>query len=602
MLVQSQRFKRWVRIHWSTLVITGVLLLFVLRIGWLQFIDARRALPHDPHTLMSQSIIQRERGIELDSGRGRIVDTNGIRLTGQTQDALVLFPLHEAAIQSEAVQGLSRILSIQPSELLERWKQAVEPLVWKDETDEKRIYSLGESDITFIRNRHWAGVEILPYTDPYPLMADTPHWIGYTSQLPDQSKHAHIDEVARYRSVGAYGLERSFEPLLKGIGGSTYVQYTDASRMPLQGLGLRVSKQDNPYYPLQLVTTVNMHIQQEASRIMDEQGIRKGAVVVLDTATRDVIAMVSKPAYNPQHIHPQEKDWNNQALQAMAPGSVFKLVIAAAAIETGAVSSKETFYCNGHYGKYGLSCWKQGGHGQLTLAQALAQSCNIVFAQLGERLGSRVIEQYAGKLGLTGTIGMVSDDGMGHDHMQHFDGEQSGRVFIRNEQGQVVTDGGIRAQTAIGQRDVRITPLAAANAMVTLVQGGSTGHPRLVKRVEDRRGNTIVAFPAQSRLEAGIDHHTASLIQKWMRLVVTNGTGASLQDSSWEIAGKSGTAQVKAYGTDKLNSWFVGYAPARQPQYAVAVVSMDESSEGNQQRTIGAFKKVIQLLEMSEKG
>ncbi|MGZ9584803.1 peptidoglycan D,D-transpeptidase FtsI family protein [Paenibacillus marinisediminis] len=582
---------RWIRIHWVTLAISAVMLAFTCRIAWLQFIDVHRSLPHDPHTLVRQSVIQRERGVVLDEGRGRIVDRNGQYITGQTVQALILFPLNEAAIQSEAVRGLSRLLNVDADSLKRRWAEAGEPIIWRDSADSKSVRSLTNEEASFLNSRNWNGVKVLPYTVPYPMGEHTPHWIGYTSMLQEtlQSTRSHVQKA------GAYGLERSFDGLLMPVKTSTYVHYTDAAGSPMQGLGVRLSQHKNPYYPLRLVTTIDMTLQREMGRIMDQFDIKKGAIVVLDAQTRDVVAMESRPAYNPNHIEPDSSNWNNQAVQVITPGSVFKLAIAAAALETGVTSKQEVFHCDGHYHKYGLACWKKGGHGNITLEEAFANSCNVVFAQLGERLSSKEIEQYAAQLGLTGTVGMVSNDVLGHEALVHFDGEQEGRVFLRNQLGLVVTDGGIRAQTAIGQRDVRITPLAAANAVVTILQGGAYGNPRLVSRIEDAKGNSIVSFPAQPRTEMRLRPQTAKLLMKWMRLTVTDGTGSLLQDSIWPLAGKSGTAQASAYGTELLHTWFAGYGPSSKPRYAVTVVSEDETSSGRNRAT-AAFKQVMKSL------
>lgn len=590
----SKRIKHWIRIHRVTLLITVVMLLFVCRLIWLQFIDVNRNPPNDSHSMLSQSIIQRERGIELDSGRGQIVDRNGMLITGQPKQALVLFPVHKSAVQDEALENLSRLLQVDRTKLSDIWLQAKEPFVWRDVHDIKRSKLLSDAEAAYINQQKWNGVRVLPYTERYPWGKQTPHWIGYTIAQQRPSLHLEIEEV-----VGVYGLERAFEPFLKPIGASTYVHYMDAASKPLAGLGVRLSQPDNPYYPLRLVTTADMSLQNKIAAIMDQHQVRKGAVVVLDANTRDVIAMVSRPAYDPNHVDPEDRDWNNQALQRISPGSVFKLVIAAAALETGVTNTKETFTCDGAYHKYGMACWNKGGHGQLTLDEAVAESCNVVFATLGERLGSKVIDQYAAKLGLTGGVGMVSDDVLGHDSLPHFDLEQAGQVFRKNKQGQIITDGGIRAQAAIGQRDVQITPLAAANAIVTIIKQGFDGHPRLVSHIEDAKGKVLVAFSDESKLQAVIQPRTAQLLMSWMRQTVTNGTGIALKDSRWSLAGKSGTAQGDAYGKERMHSWFVGYGPFERPQYAVAVVSEDEYA-GHPHKATVVFKEVMDELSKSK--
>lgn len=587
----AKRVKQWIRIHRLTILITIVMLLFVCRLIWLQFIDVNQPVPNDSHSMMSQSIIQRERGIELNSGRGQIVDRHGIPIAGQPVQALVLFPVHASSIQDEALDTLSRLLQVDREQLRDLWLDTKEPLLWPEADRGKRAKALNNEEAIYINQQGWNGVKVLPYTERYPWGKQTPHWIGYTIAKQHINQRDETEEVV----VGAYGLERAFESFLKPVGSSTYVHYVDAARKPLMGLGVRLSQPDNPYYPLRMVTTADMGLQLQIDELMDKHQVHKGAVVVLDVHTRDVVAMVSRPAYDPYHIQPEHTDWNNQALHTISPGSVFKLMIAAAALETGATNTKEKFTCEGDYHKYGMACWKKGGHGQLTLAEALAESCNVVFATLGERMSSKVIDEYATKLGLTGRVGMVSMNVLGHESLPHFDLEQTGQVFHKDKQGKVITDGGIRAQAAIGQRDVRITPLAAANAIVTLLNQGYDGHPRLVSHIEDAKGNVMVSSTDESKLHAVIQPQTAHLLVSWMRRVVTDGTGAALKDSQWQLAGKSGTAQGNRYGDERMHSWFVGYGPYEQPQYAVAVVSEDESA-GHPHKASAVFNEVMREL------
>ncbi len=587
-----------------TMLISGILLFYSLRLAWLQFIGPNRPLPHDPHSLITQSVIQRERGIVLDDGRGRIVDRNGVMITGRSSHVLVLFPLKRQAMSMGAVHTLAQLLKIEEAVLYERWLNISEPILWKDPNDIKRPYPLSEEDQNFISQQNWNGVRILPYVEPYPWHEQTPHWIGYTSEakptIGASTDNGLQPSWSYVKRIGTAGLERSLEPLLAGLGPVTYVHYMDAASRPLHGLDIRVRQPSNPYYPLQVVTTVDMELQRSIQDMMLQHGVTKGAAVVLDTNTRDVVAMVSLPRYNPNHLDPDGEQWNNQAIQAITPGSVFKLVIAAAALEEGITNLHEQFHCDGAYSKYGLSCWKHEGHGTLMLAEAVADSCNVVFAELGERLQGKQIQRYAEKMGLIKPVGMQSSDGFGHESLKHFEGEQSGRVFVKQAGGVYKTDGGIRAQTGIGQRDVRITPLAAANLMVTLLKGGIFGHPRLVERIEDAKGSALVSFASEARLERTLQSSTADRLLQWMKQTVVAGTGKSLQHRSWVLAGKSGTAQASAYGLDKLNSWFVGYGPVNHPQYAVAVVSIGEKQQ-SEHRATQVFGDIMDELARRDK-
>lgn len=585
------------RIGYATFIITAMLCIWVARLAWLQFVEAFQALPHDSHTLMKQSVIQRERGIVLDDGRGHIVDRRGTPITGLKANALIFFPIQPSKEQKAAVEQIASLLELDAGQLMRQWSMASEPFVLRD--NQKKVVSITETKLQTLQQYHWPGVRLLPYTDPYPLKELTPHWVGYTIEASPANttgaKAKRHDHGWRYKMrEGAYGLEQSFNPLLAGIGPVTFVHYQDAGMKPLPGLDVRIRKPGNPYYPLRLVTTADLSLHEPIVTIMKQHHVKKGAVVVLDAATRDVLAMVSVPAYNPERIDPKDHAWNNLALQAAAPGSVFKLVAAAWALESGAYKPQDSFHCSGEYGKYGLSCWKKGGHGTLTLEEAFAQSCNVAFAQISERMTALDMYHYAHKLGWIGSVGQIGSDHLGHKELAQLPNEEGGRIEGPGKKSIDMSDGE-KVQSSIGQRDVRITPLAAANATVTLLQGGVYGEPRLVQRIEDQSGAVISTFSKQANQERRLQARTAHYLRYWMEQVVKRGTGEALRHRAWTLAGKSGTAQAEAYGTKQLHTWFVGYGPVKKPQYAVAVVSLDEGNDGKHRAT-AVFGDVMDML------
>ncbi|MDU5145929.1 MAG: penicillin-binding protein 2 [Paenibacillus dendritiformis] len=577
------------RIAAASFLIAAVLGVYVMRLGWLQLIEPHRPVQGGGHTLLQRSIIQRERGIVLDDGRGPILDRSGRPYTRTAVQAAVLFPVHRDSISSEAVRTLALWFHTTERDVRARWEGAAEPLVWPSSRDGKLPYPLTPEQSRRLNASGWDGVRSLPITVRYPLGKDTPQWIGFVAQSAGDQAGAGISGMS-----GRSGLERAFEPLLRSLGPTILVHYTDADRRPLYGLDIRLRRPDNPYYPLQLVTTADREIEAAIGRAADEAGMKKGSVVVLDAATRDVVAMVSRPAADPNHVTPEEENWNNRAVKALPPGSVYKLFIAAAALEAQVTDPQERFHCSGGYGKYGLSCWVKDGHGTLTLREALAKSCNVVFAELAERMSAADLETYAKRSGLAGTVGMSSSDGRGHNGLKHFDGEEASRIFAEGEDNGKI-DGGERAQLGIGQRNVRLTPLAAANYVVTLLQDGAAGEPRLVQELRYANGLPFARFDAGADSEQVMKPQTARQLRRWMEDTVAYGTGMSLRQAAWRLAGKSGTAQADAYGSGRLHTWFVGYGPVEKPKYAVSVIFEDEPA-GTSHRATALFGKVMDLL------
>ena len=288
-----------------------------------------------------------------------------------------------------------------------------------------------------------------------------------------------------------------------------------------------VKAPDNRYYPLRISTTIDIDIQQGIEAITEKAGMKEGAVVVLDARNADIVAMVSRPFYNPEQIHPKDGQWENRGLKAATPGSIFKLVTAAAILEHGLSSEDEHFHCDGEYGKFGMSCWKRG-HGTIDLREGFAESCNVVFATLAERLSAQQMADAAAALGFGQTVGWKSQQFLGLRSFAPLDHEEKGTVFSSSAD---ASDAGVRVQTGIGQRDAAVSPLQAANAMVTLLHGGVKTQPRILQQIRYANGQLLQdTDPLQERTSGkGISRETSSILLGWMKDVVEEGTGSSLK-------------------------------------------------------------------------
>ncbi|MBO9599739.1 MAG: penicillin-binding protein [Cohnella sp.] len=573
------------------------------RLAWLQlgFGGARTA----GSTLVDNAVLQRSDGLILDSGRGQFRDRRGRLLTGEPVQTLAAFPADgQPRGTSDASAKVAKALNADPA-TLENWFAGLrEPAFWK-ELGLGRALDLSDSQIRTINEARLTGVAVLPILNRYPTSIEPIHAIGYISQHPERVQQlygARLTErsMSITRPIGGAGLERSLDRLLQGIGPTAVIQVTDGTRQPLGGLGLRMMQPNNPHYPLQVTTTIDLDIQQAAERILRDRRVRKGAVVVLDAANADIAAMASLPRLNPYRIGESGTDERNHALQAEPPGSVFKTVTLAAAIESGLATWDEEFICNGQYGKYGLKCWKHEGHGAITLKEAYAESCNVVFAQLAERMDPAWLQITADRLGLTRQVGWHTDRFVDGEPLRLMQEEEKGAVFLSRK---LAEDGGIRAGTGIGQRDVRVTPLQAANMVVSVLHDGKVFSPRLVKNVRYADGTLMTDIPVQtSKSKHGqILPRTAALLREGMRAVVLEGTATgALKDASWPLAGKSGTAELAGKQQARNDHWFVGYGPAKgKPRYAVAVLLEDQPA-GLRNRAAEVFGEVMEQLRLLE--
>ncbi|MDR9853229.1 penicillin-binding protein 2 [Paenibacillus sp. VCA1] len=579
------------RIFYGLVILTGILVLLILRLAYVQLVLRASKLPDSMYTLQEMSVLQRERGVVLDSGRGNIYDRSGRPITGKTISAAVLFPVNKGLLDNKdgKMEPVARALGTDANRLLDLWSGLSVPVLWK--SGGGAPLALTQQQAKRISALNFSGLEVLPYTQRYESKPNGMQWLGYLSDMPGQNHMPHTGYAFR---EGAAGLEKTLEPILHGVGLTTVYYNVDGVNRAIPGTGIQLKSPNNPYYPLRLTTTIDLSLQRQIEKLTEKAGMKEGAVVLLDASNADVVAMVSRPFYNPLNVDPNQGAWNNKAVQATAPGSIFKTVVAAAALEAGVTTVDEAFFCSGKYAKYGLSCWKTAGHGALTLEQAFAQSCNVVFAELAERMTGEELESAARKLGFGRTVGWEAKDMLGMPVLKPFDHEEAGTIFSSES---AALDGGVRAQSGIGQRDVRVTPLQAANLVVTLLHDGQVRAPRIIDHVSYANGQLMKPFkPHFAPSSSGsIRPETASLLKAWMRTVVTEGTGTSLRNAKWELAGKSGTAQVKVRGEERNNQWFIGYGPVKEPKYALAVVFQNMPKGGGNQAA-SLFGEIMNLL------
>lgn len=311
-----------------------------------------------------------------------------------------------------------------------------------------------------------------------------------------------------------------------------------------------------------VVTTLDFRLQKAA---YDALGGRKGAVVALEPSTGKVLAMVSKPAYNPNRV---AQDWEelihgskeesalvNRASQGLyPPGSTFKLLTAIEyLIENPDNYSGFHYQCQGSDDFSGnvINCYGKEKHGSLNLKSALAKSCNGAFAQIGTQLDITAFRKLTEKF--------LFNKGLSVD----FEYNKSDFALTKE------SDLGELTQTVIGQGRTMITPLENAMIVATVANKGNMMMPYAVDHVESEAGKTVTEYPPKSRGQI-IEEWVAQKMNRYMRSVVTDGTGRSLSSLSYSVAGKTGSAEFDSEGTS--HAWFVGFAPADNPKIAVSII------------------------------
>ncbi len=550
--------------HILIVIVIGWFVLFV-RLLDIQILEVRDF--SDRHIdLLTRSVEQREQEFILSSGRGNIFDRNMDSLLEQKEiKTIIVFPFSKDMINREKINQLAEDIDTNQDDLYQQIRDLDRPSYLKQGT---KPIELTDQQEELVNQLAIPGIIAIPYTIQNYNEVLAKHVLGYLGQAPDvintdYQKYVERGILKQDSLIGRSGLEMSFQELLMGIGESKIAYFVDNQGHPLNGLSSKYNLQKDSYYPLSLVTTIDKKIQQIAEEQFKKYGIKDGSVVVLNPDNSDILAMASVPDFDLLHLDPNSSDWNNKGVQVIAPGSTFKTLIAIAGLQEGIVSPNEQFYCSGVIPAYHFSCHTV--HGDLTFAEGYADSCNIVFAEVAERLGPEKIEAYAEKLGLVGKIGWQGEF-FNNDSFSQIENEETNRVFHPDTN---INDLGSIMRTAIGQQDVRISPLAAANLIVTILNNGIVHEPRLVSKVIYRNGTDYYDFPVHQTDSKVASSDTFQEIRALMEKVVKEGTGQLLKQAKWSIAGKTGTAETN---NDRNHQWFIGYGPTENPQYAIAIV------------------------------
>lgn len=369
--------------------------------------------------------------------------------------------------------------------------------------------------------------------------------------------------------IGQSGLEKLYQYRLSSPSAALSLTGNGIGA-PVRGLGLVQSGSSGSLQPSALVTTIDKALQEKTESILREKEI-DGAVVVMDTETGQILAMASTPAFDPNrldgYLASDGGELMNKALQGQyPPGSVFKIVVAAAALESGLADRDFTFTCTGKTRVNGVEMicsGKEEGHGRLNMTQAFACSCNCYFAHLAEKIGSETIVEMAQRLGL------------GQQVLDGFPGEEAGAFPPEEDR---VCSG--LANLAVGQGSLLVTPIQIAK-MTNIIACGGICH------------RNDVVMGGQSSQEMGVRTVTAATacaVAEMMEQVCLSGTGAG-NGAHVAIAGKTGSAEA---GGDVVHGWFTGYFPAEQPRYTVTVFAEDGKTGSGS--ALPVFEEIVNWL------
>ncbi|MGX6442844.1 peptidoglycan D,D-transpeptidase FtsI family protein [Neobacillus sp. K501] len=573
------------------LIMAGLLLL-IGRLIQIQLIQTESFSKHHVN-LLEESVKQRTQELVIDNGRGNFLDRNGNFLTHKKVSVLVLFPFLKT--MDWDVKKVSSITGISVKNLEIAVETAKKPFSYGDPMP----IELTASQMERINQLEIPGVfAIEKKFERASIPAE--QLIGLTGENVEELKKRYPKkELSEKTLIGVSGLEESFDEFLLPEGKSKLVYHVDGDGAPLFGINVKYVDPANPFYPVNVRTTLDNSLQQKSEELVDKYGIKKGGLILLDIENNSVLASVSRPAIDKKDPY-SGAGITNRMLKQEIMGSIFKTVVAAAAIDQNLDDPTRLFDCSK---KINGDPELKYNYGMLSFSDSFARSCNRAFGELAKELQKRdkgLLEEYAAKLSLTGTVGWQGE--VYHtSHFKQLVDEDKGRVFLSEE---ARKDPNFAAMSGIGQHEVRATPLAIANMMATIAKGGKKEMVRTAAKIEYKNGTTMVDFQNQKLPGETISPYTAMKLQKLLREVVINpnGTGKWFQNLPYEVAGKSGTAETGKYeGDNQLhNKWFAGYFPYQNPKYALVTVNLDViDSEGGVNLL---FADMVKMLHDNNKG
>ena len=397
-------------------------------------------------------------------------------------------------------------------------------------------------------------------------------YCGRTGRNPDGI----IDnyETIWPETEGREGIEQTFNAVLTGKHGEYKMTFDKDGRRTSEKIALP------PVPGHTVVTTLDLRLQELAEKALEAKA-KRGAIVIMDPNNGDVLALASWPDYNPNVFVPSISAENFKALQddpgipllprafrsSYPPGSTFKVAVGIAALESGSVTSSEQYQCvpSIQIGNVVFHNWKKTDRGFLNFVQALTESCDTWFYQVGIKTGADPIIDWAQKLGFGAKTGIP------------IRGEVEGRVpndsYMKATHGRKLLNGDI-ANLSIGQGDTQVTPLQMAQAMSIVANGGTFYQTRLVQQVQSIDGGIVTAYNVREKRTLNFSSETVAQLREGL-INAVNGPAGTAHAASLDnvtVAGKTGTAQWGPKNKERTAAWFAGYLPAQKPQYAFAAL------------------------------
>ena len=574
----SDAIKKKIRIF-AILVVVSFLCLW-MRIWYLQILKWQY--------LTGLSENNRVRMVTLPASRGMIKDRNGETLVSIRPAFNLYLTPEDARNLDSSLDKLAQRISLDREKLkkkIAQTKSFKEVLIKGD---------IPREEVAFVEENNMSLPGIRIRAEPlrnYVFNSLASHTLGYLGEISKASLERLKDPAYRQGDfVGKNGLENIYESLLRGKKGYKEVE------VDVSGRELKTLRKLPPESGNNLILTLDVKIQEELEKLMTETAEQNmnGSVVVMKVQTGEIIAITSKPSFDPNKFAAgiSTRNWRdlltdewhplqNRSIHGQyPPGSTYKIVTAIAGLGEGVIKPDTSIFCPGHFklGRGRYRCWKKSGHGFMNLHDALVQSCDVYFYTIGHRLGIDTIAKYAKRFGL----GRSTRLGLSREKKGLVPTTQW-KLLNKKEPWQL----GETISASIGQGFNLVTPIQQVIMMAAVANRGILLKPYLVKRIEGPEGQLRQEFFPEIIGQIGVDPDHLEQVRMALRDVVNGarGTGKKSRLKNIIVSGKTGTAQVvRMKSNEELekgeaipvkyrdHAWFVAFAPYEKPVLAVAII------------------------------
>lgn len=522
------------------LIFSSILLVIVLRVFYVQVVDYKK--------LSSLASDLWSRNLPIEAARGRILDRNGVVLADNiTTTSLVLIP-NQIKNKKEVTEKLAEILGVSFDEMKEH--------VYK-ETSIERVHPEGRRLSYEIADK----IEALNFDGVY-LVKESKRYYPYEEMLSHVLGYVGID------NQGLSGIELQYDSYLTGENGAIKY-FSDAKGNKLELTDLYIEPQDGMDLQLTIDINIQKSVERELDNVVDMFNPDMALAVVMDPNTGEILAMSSRPNYDPnnyQDYTTEELSRNLPIWASYEPGSTQKIVTTAAAVEEGVIDLfKDEFTDTGsvQVDTARIKCWKAGGHGHQTFLQVLQNSCNPGFVKMGQLLGKERLFSYLDLFGFGSKTGI------------DLNGEGEGIIFPLDQVGNIEL-----ATTAFGQ-GISVTPIQQVRAISAVINGGYLLKPYVLKNILEPETGNVMEHNSKTVIRKTISEETSEIMRHALETVVALGGGKAAYIDGYRIGGKTGTAQKAVNGSYLANNYimsFVGIVPSNDPE-AVLYIAIDNPKD-----------------------